>query len=57
MSFPNGTRIFFWDSEGRTVCATVERVLHTPDGAVLLQVKEDGGRTITVPASSVTKLA
>ncbi|KAJ7502649.1 hypothetical protein B0H11DRAFT_1907204 [Mycena galericulata] len=55
--FKRGTRIFFWDVKGQAVRATVERVLPTPDGTLFLQVRDDGGRTITVPASAVTKLA
>ncbi|KAJ7731315.1 hypothetical protein DFH07DRAFT_847414, partial [Mycena maculata] len=55
MSFPTGTRVFFWDGQGQTVRGTVERISRAADGTVFLDVKEDGGRTVSMPAASVTK--
>ncbi|KAJ7731313.1 hypothetical protein DFH07DRAFT_847404 [Mycena maculata] len=55
MSFPAGTCVFFWDGKGQTVRGTVERISRAADGTVFLDVKEDGGRTVSMPAASVTK--
>ncbi|KAK7002190.1 hypothetical protein R3P38DRAFT_3367463 [Favolaschia claudopus] len=51
-----GTRVFYWNSAGQTVYATVQSVETTKDGTVIVSLKEDTGNTILLPAKSVTKV-
>ncbi|KAJ7809350.1 hypothetical protein B0H13DRAFT_2385277 [Mycena leptocephala] len=48
-AFPAGTRVSYWNSAGQAVYGTVQRVYRTSDGTVVVDVKEDSGKSIALP--------
>ncbi|KIM49262.1 hypothetical protein M413DRAFT_21514 [Hebeloma cylindrosporum] len=56
-AFPNGTRVFFWTSNGDIEYASVVSSSRLPDGTQILVLKlESADKTATLPASGVTKV-
>ncbi|KAJ7603239.1 hypothetical protein DFH06DRAFT_1256624 [Mycena polygramma] len=55
-AFPTGTRITYWNAAGQVVYGTVQRASKIPDGTLVVEVREDSGKLITLPATSVTKV-
>ncbi|KIM87539.1 hypothetical protein PILCRDRAFT_815075 [Piloderma croceum F 1598] len=56
-AFPqNGTRVFYWDVNGTIKYGTVESTSRMTDGTQVVNVKVDGGTTVSLPVSSVSKV-
>ncbi|KAJ7657302.1 hypothetical protein DFH06DRAFT_1197925 [Mycena polygramma] len=55
-AFPTGTRVTYWNAAGQVVYGTVQRASKTLDGTLVVEVREDSGKLITLPATSVTKV-
>ncbi|KAJ7929222.1 hypothetical protein B0H13DRAFT_1964345 [Mycena leptocephala] len=47
--FPPGTRIFYWNGANQAVYGTIQTVARTQDGTVVVNIRDDSGRTITLP--------
>ncbi|KAJ7453179.1 hypothetical protein FB451DRAFT_1281947 [Mycena latifolia] len=56
MSFPAGTRVWYWTPSGQAVYGTVKQVVRGADATVYVEIRTDAGATITVPAVSVNKV-
>ncbi|KAJ7853606.1 hypothetical protein B0H13DRAFT_2082605 [Mycena leptocephala] len=54
--FPPGTRVSYWNSVGQAMYGMVQRVYRTSDGTVIIDVREDSGRSIALQATFVTRL-
>ncbi|KAJ7776082.1 hypothetical protein B0H14DRAFT_2964256 [Mycena olivaceomarginata] len=54
--FPPGTRVFYWNGAGQTVYGTVKQMAHTGDGTMVVNIRNDNGETVDLPASSVHKV-
>ncbi|RDB20949.1 hypothetical protein Hypma_011465, partial [Hypsizygus marmoreus] len=55
-AFPAGTRVFFWASNAQIVYGTVESTSRMSDGTQVLVIREDGGKTVCLPAAGITKV-
>jgi len=55
-AFPNGTRVFYWDVNGTIKYGTVQSTSRMTDGTQVVNVKVDGGSTVSLPVSSVSKV-
>ncbi|EAU88334.1 hypothetical protein CC1G_05100 [Coprinopsis cinerea okayama7 len=53
-AFPPGTRVFFWQSTGEVIYATVQSSTRLQDGTQMLTLKADDNRVMTIPAAGVT---
>ncbi|KAJ7582648.1 hypothetical protein C8J56DRAFT_225818 [Mycena floridula] len=56
-TFP-GTRVFFWATQNRgsPSYGVVLGASRLPDGTVMLDIREDSGRVIRLPAAGVSKV-
>jgi hypothetical protein len=55
-AYPNGTRGFYWDVNGQINYGTVESTSRMTDGTQVLNIKVDGGKIVSLPVSSVSKV-
>ncbi|KIM71161.1 hypothetical protein PILCRDRAFT_17322 [Piloderma croceum F 1598] len=55
-TFPDGTRVFYWDVNGTIKYGAVESTSRMTDGTQVVNVKVDGGITVSLPVSSVSKV-
>ncbi|KAF8228921.1 hypothetical protein L208DRAFT_1402881 [Tricholoma matsutake] len=55
-AFPAGTRVFFWASNAQIVYGTVQSTSRMPDGTQVLVIRDDSGRTVSLPAAGITKV-
>ncbi|KAJ8517313.1 hypothetical protein ONZ45_g5484 [Pleurotus djamor] len=51
-----GSRVFFWGSNSQVVYGTVQSTSVQADGALVLVIKDDSGKTLNLPAGGVTKV-
>ncbi|KAJ7434851.1 hypothetical protein FB451DRAFT_1389532 [Mycena latifolia] len=56
MSFPAGTRVWYWTPSGQAFYGTVKQAGQGVDGVVYVEFRTDAGATITVPAVAVNKV-
>ncbi|KAJ7093242.1 hypothetical protein C8R44DRAFT_815954 [Mycena epipterygia] len=56
MSFPAGTRVWFWNGSGQPIYGSVTSSTRSADGTVLLTITTDSGQRVSLPASSVAKV-
>ncbi|KAJ7757857.1 hypothetical protein B0H14DRAFT_2976362 [Mycena olivaceomarginata] len=49
--FLPGTRVFYWNGAGQTVYGTVQQVAHMEDGSMVVNIRDDNGQTVGLPAS------
>ncbi|KAJ7772765.1 hypothetical protein B0H14DRAFT_2966136 [Mycena olivaceomarginata] len=54
--FPPGTRVFYWNGAEQTVYGTVKQVAQTGDGTMVVNICNDNGESVDLPASSVHKV-
>ncbi|KAJ7074270.1 hypothetical protein C8F01DRAFT_1242531 [Mycena amicta] len=55
--FPQpGTRVFYWDGAGKTVYGTVQTVARSSDGTVIVDIRNDNGTSIRLPATVIQKV-
>ncbi|KIJ92314.1 hypothetical protein K443DRAFT_113780, partial [Laccaria amethystina LaAM-08-1] len=48
-----GTRVFYWVSNGHIIYATVLSSSRLLDGTQLLDLRDDAGKTVTLPYGSI----
>ncbi|KAJ7856850.1 hypothetical protein B0H14DRAFT_2752241, partial [Mycena olivaceomarginata] len=50
------TRVFYWNGAGQMVYGMVQQVAHMEDGSMVVNIRDDNGQTVGLPASSVQKV-
>ncbi|KAJ7831531.1 hypothetical protein B0H14DRAFT_2804584 [Mycena olivaceomarginata] len=53
--FPPGTRVFYWNGTGQMVYGTVQQVAHMEDGSIVVNIRDDNGRTVDLPYADAFK--
>ncbi|KAH7909256.1 hypothetical protein BJ138DRAFT_1127816 [Hygrophoropsis aurantiaca] len=54
--YPNGTRVFFWDTFGTIKYGNVQSTSRLSDGTQVVVVLVEGGGNASLPVSSVSKV-
>ncbi|KAJ6606491.1 hypothetical protein DFH09DRAFT_1299733 [Mycena vulgaris] len=55
-TFQAGTRVFYWNSPGQAVYGTVQQIQHVAGGTLVLLIRTDSGVTVSLPATTVTRV-
>lgn len=54
-AYPVGTRVWFWQADGEVMYASVVASSTLADGTLMLGLRTDDGRNLTLPAAGVTQ--